>query len=54
MTAGGVDAGISAWLEANLGRVIAWPQEIGVGIITGIVGAPVLVWLVRARKVGRL
>lgn len=34
--------------------MIAWPQEIGVGIITGIVGAPVLVWLVRARKVGRL
>ncbi len=37
-----------------VGRVIAWPQEIGVGIITGIVGAPVLVWLVRARRVGRL
>ncbi|UQE76208.1 amidohydrolase [Gordonia sp. PP30] len=28
MTAGGVDAGISAWLEANLGRVIAWRREI--------------------------
>ncbi|WP_440712162.1 amidohydrolase [Gordonia sp. FQ] len=28
MTAGGVDAGISAWLEANFGRVIAWRREI--------------------------
>ena len=37
-----------------VGRVIAWPQEVGVGIITAIVGAPVLVWLVRVRKVGRL
>lgn len=36
------------------GRVIAWPQEVGVGIVTGVVGAPVLIWLVRARRVGRL
>ncbi|MFT4215643.1 MAG: iron chelate uptake ABC transporter family permease subunit [Micropruina sp.] len=36
------------------GRVIAWPQEVGVGIVTAIVGAPVLIWLVRARRVGRL
>lgn len=37
-----------------LGRVIAWPQEVGVGIITAFVGAPVLIWLVRSRRAGRL
>lgn len=37
-----------------VGRVIAWPQEVGVGIVTALVGAPVLVWLVRRRRVGRL
>lgn len=36
------------------GRVIAWPQEVGVGIVTAFIGAPLLVWLVRSRRVGRL
>ncbi|WP_230313533.1 FecCD family ABC transporter permease [Nakamurella alba] len=37
-----------------VGRVIAWPQEIGAGIVAAVVGAPVLVYLVRTGKVGRL
>lgn len=37
-----------------LGRVIAWPQEVGAGIVTAVVGAPVLVWLVRRGRVARL
>lgn len=36
------------------GRLVGWPRETGVGIVTALVGAPVLVWLVRRRKVGRL
>lgn len=34
-----------------VGRVIAWPQEVGVGVVTAVVGAPVLVWLVRRGRV---
>lgn len=37
-----------------LGRVIAWPQEVGVGIVTAVIGAPVLVYLVRRGRVARL
>lgn len=36
------------------GRVIIWPSELGAGIVTAIVGAPVLVWLVRRGKVSQL
>lgn len=36
------------------GRLIAWPQEVGVGIVTALVGAPVLIALVRHRTVTRL
>ena len=37
-----------------VGRVITWPLETGVGIVTAIVGAPVLVLLVRRGRVVRL
>lgn len=37
-----------------VGRVIAWPQEVGVGVVTAVVGAPVLIYLVRRGRVGRL
>jgi iron complex transport system permease protein len=33
-----------------IGRVIARPGEVEVGIVTAIVGAPVLIGLVRRRK----
>lgn len=34
-----------------LGRVVAYPGEIEAGIVTAFVGAPVLFWLVRRRRV---
>lgn len=37
-----------------LGRVVARPQELEVGIVTAVVGAPVLIALVRRRKVSGL
>jgi iron complex transport system permease protein len=37
-----------------LGRVVARPAEIDVGIITAIVGAPVFIWIVRRQKVRSL
>jgi iron complex transport system permease protein len=37
-----------------VGRIVARPSEIQVGIVTAIVGAPVLVHLVRTRKLGEL
>ncbi|WP_165777639.1 FecCD family ABC transporter permease [Amycolatopsis antarctica] len=37
-----------------LGRVIARPGEIEVGILTAVIGAPVLIALVRSRKVSEL
>ncbi|MFC3688716.1 FecCD family ABC transporter permease [Aquipuribacter hungaricus] len=37
-----------------LGRIVARPAEIDVGIVTALVGAPFFVWLVRSRKVGSL
>jgi iron complex transport system permease protein len=33
-----------------VGRLIAWPADLGVGIVTALVGAPFFVWLVRRRK----
>ncbi len=33
-----------------LGRVIARPAELGVGIVTALLGAPFFIWLVRRRK----
>jgi iron complex transport system permease protein len=37
-----------------LGRLSMRPAEIQVGIVTAFIGAPVLIWLVRARKVSAL
>ena len=34
-----------------LGRVLARPADMGVGIVTALVGAPFFVWLVRRRRV---
>lgn len=36
------------------GRVVMWPSEIGVGVVTVVLGAPVFIWFVRARKVTQL
>jgi iron complex transport system permease protein len=37
-----------------LGRIVARPSEIQVGIVTAIIGAPVLIHLVRSRRLGEL
>lgn len=37
-----------------VGRVIARPQEIEVGIITAVIGAPFFIWIVRRQKVREL
>jgi iron complex transport system permease protein len=34
-----------------VGRVVARPQEIEVGIVTAIIGAPFFIWIVRRQKV---
>ncbi|QKJ19586.1 FecCD family ABC transporter permease [Microbacterium hominis] len=41
-------------LSDVIGRVIARPDEIEVGIITALVGAPVFIWIVRRQKVREL
>ncbi len=33
-----------------LGRVVARPADLGVGIVTGLLGAPFFIWLIRRRK----
>lgn len=37
-----------------IGRVVARPEEIAVGIITALVGAPFFIWIVRRQKVREL
>lgn len=37
-----------------VGRIIARPEEIDVGIITAFIGAPVFIWIVRQRRVREL
>ena len=41
-------------LADTLGRVIARPGEIEVGILTAVIGAPVLIALVRRKNVSGL
>ena len=41
-------------LSDVVGRVIARPQEIEVGIVTAIIGAPFFIWIVRRQKVREL
>lgn len=38
----------------TLGRVIARPDEIQVGIVTAVIGAPFFIWIVRRQKVREL
>jgi iron complex transport system permease protein len=33
-----------------IGRVVSRPEEIEVGIITALIGAPVFIWIVRRQK----
>ena len=37
-----------------VGRLIARPAEVDVGIVTALVGAPVFIWIVRRQKVRAL
>lgn len=37
-----------------LGRIVARPSELDVGVITALVGAPVFIWIARQRKVKEL
>lgn len=37
-----------------LGRLLARPEELEVGIVTAFVGAPVFIWIVRQRRVAAL
>ncbi|CAH0168290.1 Vitamin B12 import system permease protein BtuC [Plantibacter cousiniae] len=37
-----------------IGRVILWPSDVPVGIVTAFVGAPVLIHLVRRAKASTL
>lgn len=47
--------GAGLLLEADVaGRVIARPQEVEVGIVAALIGAPVLIWLVRGQKLREL
>ncbi|GAA3956472.1 iron chelate uptake ABC transporter family permease subunit [Gordonia caeni] len=36
-----------------VGRLVIWPDELSVGVVTPLVGAPVLIWLVRRLGVRR-
>jgi iron complex transport system permease protein len=36
------------------GRIIARPEEVEVGIVTAVIGAPVLIWVVRRQKLREL
>ncbi|WP_396668399.1 FecCD family ABC transporter permease [Microbacterium sp. R86528] len=48
-------AGASLLVAADvIGRVIARPDEIEVGIITALIGAPFFIWIVRHQKVREL
>lgn len=38
----------------TVGRLVAHPSELDVGIVTAFIGAPVFIWIVRNRKVGAL
>ena len=37
-----------------VGRLVAKPEEIEVGIVTALIGAPVFIWIVRRQKVREL
>ena len=37
-----------------LGRLVARPEEVDVGIVTALLGAPLFIWIVRRQKVRAL
>jgi iron complex transport system permease protein len=37
-----------------IGRIVAWPGELEVGIVTALIGAPVFIALVRRRRIAQL
>jgi iron complex transport system permease protein len=44
-------AGAGLLLASDVvGRVVSRPEEIEVGIITALIGAPVFIWIVRRQK----
>lgn len=48
-------AGAALLITADIiGRVVARPEEIEVGIVTAFIGAPVFIWIVRRQKVREL
>ncbi|GAA1695533.1 iron ABC transporter permease [Microbacterium sediminicola] len=48
-------AGAALLVAADvIGRIVARPDEIEVGILTAVVGAPVFIWIVRRQKVREL
>jgi iron complex transport system permease protein len=48
-------AGAALLVAADvIGRVVARPEEIEVGIVTAFIGAPVFIWIVRRQKVREL
>jgi iron complex transport system permease protein len=48
-------AGAGLLVAADIvGRVVARPEEIEVGIVTAFIGAPVFIWIVRRQKVREL
>ena len=48
-------AAIPVLLAADIvGRLVAKPEEIEVGIVTALIGAPVFIWIVRRQKVREL
>jgi len=48
-------AGAALLVAADvLGRVVARPSELDVGVITAFVGAPIFIWIVRQRKIREL
>lgn len=48
-------AGAALLLAADvLGRVVARPSELDVGVVTAVVGAPIFIWIARRRKVREL
>lgn len=49
-----VAGGLLLTVSDVLGRIVARPSEIDVGIITALVGAPFFIWIVRRQKVSEL
>lgn len=46
--------GVLLTVADTVGRVIIRPEELAVGIITPLIGAPLFIWIVRQVKVREL